>query len=398
MRSLLASTRESSLVALALRTLGSASDPDDFDTVKPYLARREPELLTTAAEALLRLDRGRAMDLVRPLLESPEPQVQVSAVRALLNVGGEESSSALARLCLSGSQRERRLGLELLSTVSADMAWPFALQMFGQETVPEILEETADLLERILPERGIERLYDLRLALDTQLQDPTRTGDSTIPEQRLDLLARVLANLFRTFHLLEAEVEALESAYLERTHQVLGTAREPLQRGDPRTFSNLKARPRPVPPEAARPQSTYQTVAIAITALLLLLGLTSLWALGTRMRASSARRARAPRIWASPGEKMTALGNVGDPVSLDAEVLLVDPQRRILVAMKDRAIGLWITARGEVDWDQIGPGALLAVSGKITGARDFRNLYLEAESVQAAPATPETPVGDGENR
>lgn len=89
---------------------------------------------------------------------------------------------------------------------------------------------------------------------------------------------------------------------------------------------------------------------------------------------------------ASPGAA-SLLGKVGDEVAFEGETLMVDPGRRTLVVLKDRAIGVWVAAE-EAPWPLLTTGQVVRVVGRIVGVRDAQRLYVDAERVVPLPPRP----------
>jgi hypothetical protein len=378
---LLAAELDHGVAVRVLRALGRVADASSLAAIGPRLAADDPEMRAAAVEAAIRADPVRGLEIAAPVLESGDPAMRSLAARAMLDVGGDQGTGALVTLCFAGAKTKRRLALDILSSVSADLAWPLFMRMFEVETDHELLEDQAAALERVLPERGIEKLYEIRLGLDLALDDARPGVDERLVEARMDLVARILATLFRTFRLTEAEIDALENAFHERASRMLTRLKDPSARGDPRTLGEIRARRRaPVPgtrPGLATALAARPRLAAAMVGALLVLGLVALSSLSGRGR--SARAARRPP---EAGPSASALGRIGQDVSVTAEVLMVDPGGRAMALLKDRSIGIWVDVRCDADWDRLTPGALAAVTGRITRVKDHRNLYLEAGSVQ----------------
>lgn len=374
---LLAYEKEPLVQTRALRRLGRLGDAASLPVVQPFLKNARADVVAAAAEAVLRLDRQRGVEIVAPLLESDDAETRTSVLRSLLDVGNIEGSGVVVRLSLSESLERRRMALEILSAIASEVAWPLALRMFEQETDLRLMEDEARLLERILPEKGIEKLYDMRLGLDFARDDGT---DDAVTERRLDLVARTLAALFRTFRLTDAEIDQLEEAFQKRVEGVFTHVAGPSRRGDPRGASAASPRPRRLTARwQALPPRARAGIALG-TAALLALGVSSLLLLASRERARSARRATLP-LTAAP--TTSVLGKIGDEVTFTGETIMVDPARGVLVVLKDRAIGVWVTAL-TAPWADVSRGQQVQVSGRITAIKDPRNLYLDAESVSPA--------------
>jgi hypothetical protein len=357
--------------ARALRRLGRLGDAASLTVVRPFLSNPRPEVVAAAAEAVLRLDRQQGIEIVAPLLESGDAEARAVVLRSLLDVGNIEGSGVVVRLSMSESLQRRRMALEILSSISSEVAWPLGLRMFEQEHDPELMDEEARLLERLLPEKGIEKLYDLRLGLDLAREGG---AEDPVAELRLDLVARTLAALFRTFRLTEAEIESLESAFQQRVQGVLQRAAAPSERGDPRKASAAVVRPRLTARWQSLPPHVQRWVPVLVGALLLL-GIGSLVAMSARQRARQARR---PAPVATGG--VSLLGKAGDEVAFEGETLMVDPGRRTLVVMKDRAIGVWVAA-AEAPWPLLTTGQVVRVAGRIVAVRDKQRLYVDADTV-----------------
>ena len=374
--------------ARALRRLGRLGDAAVLEPVRGFLKSEQPDVVAAAAEAVLRLDRQRGVELIRPLLDESDAPRRVAIVRALLDVGTLDGSGVIVRMSLSESQDRRRLALQLLASIASEVAWPHAWRMFEQESDPALLEEEARLLERTLPESGIEKLYDLRLGLDLAREEQ---GDDPTVDQRLELIARVLASLFRTFRLRPAEVEALEREFDRRARGVLRRVDGPSKSGDPRSESATRlARPRtrvpdrrddgPIRDDAGERRRLRALAAGAVLALCV----TTLWTLARA-------RPRLPPNLPRPVDRsvtQTALGRIGDEVSFEAEVLQADPGRSTLVVLKDRSIAAWVFVRGSCPWALLTAGRPVRIEGRLIAARDPRSAYVESDSVRPAPLRP----------
>jgi hypothetical protein len=209
--------------------------PAALEQVSQALMAGDHETATTAVEAVLRHDRERGLKLLAELLDGADPARLAVAVRAVLDHGDDEGTGPFVSLALSSTLSERRLALDLLAAASPHVAWPLLLRMFEQETEPAMMEREADLLERVLPEKGVEKLYDLRLGLDLALEDVEGGPGVEIVEQRMDLVARILSKMFVTYRLTEPEVDALEQSFEHRVGDVLGSHRSASPRGSPRS-------------------------------------------------------------------------------------------------------------------------------------------------------------------
>lgn len=370
---LLRHERAPAVLARALRRLGRLGDAAALAQVRGFLDSEHAEVAAAAAEAVVRLDRQRGIDLIKPLLAAPDPARRVAIVQALLDVGTVDSSGVIVRMSQSESLERRRLSVELLAAVASEVAWPLAWRMFEQESDPELLDAEARLLERTLPESGIEKLYDLRLALDLE-REP---GDDPAVDRRLEQIARVLASLFGTFRLTAAEIEGLEQAYERRARGVLTRPEGPSRSGDPRSESATRlARPR-VSLEDARLRRLAAGAVVALC-------VATVWTVARP-------RAKLPPHLPAPVDRKvteTALGRVGDDVTFEAEVLQADPGRSTLVVMKDRAIAAWVFARGSCPWALLTAGRPVRVEGRLIAARDPRSVYVESDSVRPAALRP----------
>lgn len=370
---LLRSERAPAVLVRALRRLGRLGDAAVLDPVRAQLDSDHAEVAAAAAEAVVRLDRQRGVSLIKPLLARSDSARRVAIVQALLDAGTVDSSGVIVRMSQSDSLERRRLAVELLGAVASEVAWPLVWRMFETESDPELLEAEARLLERTLPESGIEKLYELRLALDLQ-REP---GDSAV-DRRLELIAVVLASLFRTFRHTAAEIEALEQAFERRARGLLTRIDGPSRSGDPRSESATRlARPRVADDETARLKRLAAGAMLALC-------VTTAWTVG-RPRAKPSH-ALPPPVAILVGD--TALGRVGEDVAFEAEVLQADPARSTLVVLKDRAIAAWVFARGSCPWALLTAGRPVRVEGRLIAARDPRSVYVESDSVRPAALRP----------
>lgn len=308
---------------------------------------------------------------------------------ALIRQGVGEATQTLTRMALGPTPSDRRAALACLIQLGPAIGGPLLLRMFDIESDASLMQVQIEALEGLLGESDIERVLDTRLDILTRGGPGADGAAANLAARKASLLEWLLSRLYERFRLLPDEVRATEERFQARARAVLRPTRPaPAAREDAGPGAQTAAGRSPrggLVPALVRWRAP---IVAGVLGVLLVAGVLELSAISKRLRGRGPAHVERIGRRVRPAPTSCLLGAPGERVHFEAEVLVADPRRGILVVLKDRAIGVWVTVAGPIDWPSIQPGVVVAVTGEITSVGDERSVTVEATEVVVAQARP----------
>jgi len=379
---LLKTQRDPAILSKVLESLEPENNLDLALAIRPMLVHEDVRVVRLAMVRVLTVDPESGARWVTDRIRSKRTRVRDAAIESLIKAARPEAIEVLDHLAHQEREQDRRIALAHLQTISTERAWPILLGMFERETEVALVEELARYLPEILPESGIEPIYGMRERLHQILESPVSREFDGMTIHKLDLTGAMLGELFQRFHFLPIEIEKFETRYRQRVESALGGPLTVPDAGDPRTATALKVR--------ARRVATGWSLRLGrwgpriVLAFLLIAGFTLLARVSHHGEQTEGQHAGFS-FRHGANHETSRLGKSGDPLYLDGEIVHVDPGRKFIIVMKNRALGLKILLSPTQRKLLFRGGQEIHVEGQISRVVDERNVEVEAYSLATGP-------------
>jgi hypothetical protein len=376
---LLKHRRDPRVAPMLLNSLKTETDPEILKTIilglgflkdralvpelLPFLRHSSLRVIAATIKSVCKLNPDLETETLHPLLVSRDQKVRSASILALLSTNAKVGMEMLDQIARSPSEGLRKTAVVCLTAVDAATCELLLLAMFERETEVKLLREQTKMLRKRLSKDGLEKLLDLKARL--LAAKPDQSGAREQIDRKLRYIEKITAWAYENLDLSAGKIGTLEGAVdrkIAETEKREARDEEVRRREE---HQELERRRAPAPLLV-----TMRPVLVAFATLAALGGVAHL----AGLRLSGSPEPPIPKEMKAP-ELVSALGKVGERVSVDGEVLALYPYNNSVMLAAPGPILITATFPNGLP-DAARLRAKVHLEGEISGVRSRATLYV----------------------